>query len=64
MQNHRVFRTERHFLFPTGELMNPLAKDIALAIFMRDSKPKDVVACTTAYAAVLVVFVDLGGGNT
>jgi len=41
-----------------------VAVAIALAIFMRDSKPKDVVACTTAYAAVLVVFVGLSGGNT
>ncbi|KAK0740344.1 hypothetical protein B0T18DRAFT_417771 [Schizothecium vesticola] len=168
LQDYRLFRTEGHFLFPTDELMNPLAKDIALlddmrrrlqapppdseeartlareadeisekigtklltamrvttsgitrvqqrrrrqdmwarllmalggglaliapmlimvlhpskatalvttccfvvavaialAIFMRDSKPKDVVACTMAYAAVLVVFVGLGGGNT
>ena len=35
---------------------------ISLAIFMRDSQPKDVVACTAAYAAVLVVFVGVGGG--
>ncbi len=36
---------------------------IGLAIFMDDSQPKDVVACTAAYAAVLVVFVGAGGGT-
>jgi archaellum biogenesis protein FlaJ (TadC family) len=34
-----------------------------LAVFMNDSQPKDVVACTVAYAAVLVVFVGSGGGT-
>jgi hypothetical protein len=39
-----------------------VAVAIALAVFMVDSQPKDVVACTAAYAAVLVVFVGAGGG--
>ncbi|KAK3313287.1 hypothetical protein B0H66DRAFT_565763 [Apodospora peruviana] len=37
---------------------------VVLAVFMRDSQPKDVVACTAAYAAVLVVFVRIGGGSS
>lgn len=40
-----------------------LAVSIALAIFMEDSQPKDVVACIAAYTAVLVVFVGVGGGT-
>lgn len=36
---------------------------VGLAIFMTDSHPKDVLACTAAYAAVLVVFVGAGGGT-
>lgn len=40
-----------------------LAVAIALAIFMEDSHPKDVVACIAAYTAVLVVFVGVGGGT-
>ncbi|KAK0668355.1 hypothetical protein QBC41DRAFT_321958 [Cercophora samala] len=36
---------------------------VILAFFMNDSQPKDVVACTAAYAAVLVVFVGAGGGS-
>lgn len=36
---------------------------VILALFMNDSHPKDVVACTAAYAAVLVVFVGAGGGS-
>ncbi|KAK1829810.1 hypothetical protein QBC39DRAFT_355956 [Podospora conica] len=41
-----------------------LAVGIALAFFMKDSQPKDVVASTAAYAAVLVVFVGVGGGTS
>lgn len=33
---------------------------VVLAVFMRDSHPKDIIACTAAYAAVLVVFVGVG----
>ncbi|KAK3392817.1 hypothetical protein B0H63DRAFT_504861 [Podospora didyma] len=40
-----------------------VAVAIVLAVFMKDSQPKDVVACTVAYAAVLVVFVGAGGGS-
>ena len=40
-----------------------VAVAISLAIFMQDSQPKDVLACTAAYAAVLVVFVGAGGGT-
>jgi hypothetical protein len=40
-----------------------IATAICLAIFMVDSQPKDVLACTAAYAAVLVVFVGVGGGS-
>lgn len=36
---------------------------IALAVFMKDSQPKDVVACIAAYTAVLLVFVGVGGGT-
>lgn len=36
---------------------------IGLAVFMIDSQPKDVLACTAGYAAVLVVFVGTGGGT-
>ena len=36
---------------------------VGLAIFMDDSQPKDVMACTAAYTAVLVVFVGVGGGT-
>lgn len=36
---------------------------VGLAVFMRSSEPKDIVACTAAYAAVLVVFVGAGGGS-
>lgn len=36
---------------------------IALAWFMYDSQPKDIMAATAAYAAVLVVFVGATGSN-
>jgi hypothetical protein len=36
---------------------------VALAIFMTSSEPKDIVACTAAYAAVLVVFVGTAAGR-
>lgn len=39
-----------------------LAVAVGLAVFMRSSEPKDIVACTAAYAAVLVVFIGAGGG--
>lgn len=39
-----------------------IAAAVCLAVFMVDSQPKDVLACTAAYAAVLVVFVGVGGG--
>jgi hypothetical protein len=35
---------------------------VGLAVVMTSSEPKDIVACTAAYAAVLVVFVGAGGG--
>ncbi|KAK4161613.1 hypothetical protein QBC43DRAFT_357478 [Cladorrhinum sp. PSN259] len=37
---------------------------VMLAIVMRDSQPKDIVAFTAAYAAGLVVFVGSGGGGS
>ncbi|KAK0747167.1 hypothetical protein B0T18DRAFT_166221 [Schizothecium vesticola] len=40
-----------------------LAVAISLAIFMNDSQAKDIVACTAAYTAVLMVFVGVGGGT-
>ncbi|KAF5009263.1 hypothetical protein FDECE_4475 [Fusarium decemcellulare] len=40
-----------------------VAAAICLAVFMEDSQSKDVIACTAAYAAVLVVFVGAGGGT-
>lgn len=40
-----------------------IAAAICLAVFMVDSEPKDVLACTAGYAAVLVVFVGAGGGQ-
>lgn len=39
-----------------------VAAAVLLAVYMVDSQPKDVLACTAAYAAVLVVFVGAGGG--
>lgn len=35
---------------------------LCLAFLMTDSQPKDVVACTAAYAAVLIVFVGAAMG--
>lgn len=40
-----------------------VAAAVLLAVFMVDSQAKDVLACTAAYAAVLVVFVGAGGGS-
>jgi len=37
---------------------------VVLAVVMRDSQPKDIVAFTAAYTAVLVVFIGSGGGNS
>jgi len=41
-----------------------VATAVLLAVFMRNSEPKDVLGCTAAYAAVLVVFVGAGGGSS
>ncbi len=41
-----------------------LAVGVCLAVVMIDSEPKDIIACTAAYAAVLVVFVGAGGGGS
>lgn len=38
-----------------------VAVAVALAVFMSDASPKDVVGATAAYAAVLVVFVGANG---
>ncbi|KAH7148331.1 hypothetical protein EDB81DRAFT_882758 [Dactylonectria macrodidyma] len=40
-----------------------IAAALGLAVFMADSEPKDIAACTAAYAAVLVVFVGAGGST-
>ncbi|KAF4449364.1 lysyl oxidase-like protein 2 3 4 [Fusarium austroafricanum] len=39
------------------------AAAVCLAVFMKDSEPKDVIGFTAAYAAVLVVFIGTGGGT-
>lgn len=39
-----------------------LAVAVSLAIAMSTAEPKDIIACTAAYSAVLVVFVGVGGG--
>jgi hypothetical protein len=36
---------------------------VALAVYMENAKPKDVMAATAAYAAVLVVFIGAGSGR-
>lgn len=36
---------------------------VGLTVFMTSSEPKAIVACTAAYAAVLVVFVGTTGGG-
>ena len=40
------------------------AVGVGLAVLMVESEPQDIIACTAAYAAVLVVFVGAGGGGT
>ena len=40
------------------------AVGVCLAVLMVESEPQDIIACTAAYAAVLVVFVGAGGGGS
>jgi uncharacterized membrane protein len=36
---------------------------VALAVHMENAEPKDIMAATAAYAAILVVFIGAGSGT-